>query len=223
MGPEFQERLAYAAILYPILLFALTFHEFGHAWCAKRLGDRTAEALGRLSMNPIVHIDPIGTVVFPLIMLLSPVGLLFGWAKPVPVNTLNLRKTSDMVLVALAGPACNLILFVIGVIAFKVFVMVADPRPDVEAMVTISRVFTMWIALNLILILFNLLPFTPLDGSKVLLYNIPGHVRSAPFWAAFEQYGPMILIVLWFSGVLWKILEWPMAWTMAGVSWFIQL
>lgn len=209
------EILAHAAIAYPILLFSLTFHEWGHAMSAKLLGDRTAELQGRLTMNPISHIDPIGTVLFPLIAMLQP-GLarfIIGWAKPIPVNPLNLRKSTDMVWVALAGPACNLILVLLGVLVFKVL-LVFDLLPAGERNAEMAvTAFLTFIGINLILIWFNLIPLPPLDGSKVLLAHVKGHWRSFPFWQAYEAYGQFVLLILFLSGGLSLILRHPMIWS----------
>ncbi len=206
------ERLAYAALAYPALLFSLSVHEWGHAMSAKLLGDRTAEEAGRLTLNPIAHIDPVGTVLFPLMGMLSP-GLgrfIFGWAKPVPVNPMRLRRMSDIMWVSLAGPACNLALAAISVIALKIHLSLfadATSAPGAEILV---RFLMSMIGINLILMWFNLIPLAPLDGSKVLLAQIPGTSPHLAFWRAYEAYGPFILLGLFFTGGLRLILEGPM-------------
>lgn len=149
-------------IFYIGLVVLLTFHEFAHAWVAWKCGDDTARLQGRLSLNPIVHIDPIGTVVFPLLMIFSPIGgLLIGWAKPVPINLANLRyPVRDDVLIALAGPAMNLALAVVIVgLARILFIFHAFDSAGVVLQMA---------QLSLLLCFFNLIPVPPLDGSHVL-------------------------------------------------------
>jgi len=150
-------------ILYLGLLVLLTLHEFGHAWTAWKCGDDTAKLQGRVSLNPIVHIDLFGTVILPLMMiLLSPGGgMMFGWAKPVPVNTQNLRRPKfDDLLVTLAGPGMNLLLAVVLMGLGRAGMLA--PTPSVTALcVDMAQ-------LSLVLCFFNLLPVPPLDGSQVL-------------------------------------------------------
>ena len=174
-------------ILYLGLLVLLTFHEFGHAWMASRCGDDTARLQGRVSLNPLVHIDLLGTVILPLAMIFfSPVGqFLVGWAKPVPVNPLNFRhKTRDDILVTLAGPGMNLILG-FGLLVLARVSMLAGSEPAVDLFADIAR-------LSLLLCFFNLLPIPPLDGSQVAraAFNI-----SYETYHRVAQYGFFILIV----------------------------
>ena len=149
-------------IFYIGLVVLLTFHEFAHAWVAWLCGDDTARLQGRLSLNPIVHIDPIGTVLFPLLMIFSPIGgLLIGWAKPVPINLANLRHPMrDDILVALAGPAMNLVLAVVLVALARVIFIFGS--------VDITGEVLHMASLSLLLCFFNLIPIPPLDGSHVL-------------------------------------------------------
>jgi Zn-dependent protease len=167
--------------------------------------------------------DPVGTVVFPLVMMLTSFPYLFGWAKPVPVNPMNLRKNSDMVWVALAGPACNLALVFVSVVVFKIYLLIAAPQGELSrAEEIVFQFFLFMIQINLVLMWFNLIPVTPLDGSKVLLYNIPRHTRSYPFWESYEQYGPFILLILLFTGSLWWILQWPMEISMWAIGFLLS-
>lgn len=149
-------------IFYIGLVLLLTFHEFAHAWVAYMCGDDTARLQGRLSLNPVVHIDPLGTIVFPLLMIFSPIGgYLIGWAKPVPINLANFRNpTRDDVLVALAGPAMNLVLAVVlaGLARLISLFGTADMTEQIVNMA----------GLSLLLCFFNLIPIPPLDGSHVL-------------------------------------------------------
>lgn len=151
-------------ITYLGLLILLTFHEFGHAWMAMKCGDHTARALGRVSLNPLVHIDPIGTVLLPLIMIFASPSVgrfLVGWAKPVPFNPANLNnRWRDEMLIAMAGPAMNILLAVVLVGFARVALMLGS----VDAMVLLLRMA----ALSLVLCFFNLIPIPPLDGSHVL-------------------------------------------------------
>ncbi len=175
-------------IMYLGLLVLLTFHEFGHAWMALRCGDDTAQLQGRVSLNPLVHIDPIGTVLLPLLILLFPAagGFLVGWAKPVPVNPNNLRNPRvDDILVTLAGPWMNLILAValmglarIGIIAHS------------QSAVTLCLQFA---NISLLLCFFNLIPIPPLDGSQVVR-TLSGMSYEAYYQMA--RYGFFILILV---------------------------
>lgn len=149
-------------LFYIGLVVLLTFHEFAHAWVANLCGDDTARLQGRMSINPIVHIDPIGTVLFPLLMIFTPLGgFLIGWAKPVPVNLHNLKHpVRDDCLIAMAGPAMNLLLAIVIVIMARV----AFEFGSVDAV----SVFVQMAQLSLLLCFFNLIPIPPLDGSHVL-------------------------------------------------------
>ncbi|HEV2327592.1 MAG TPA: site-2 protease family protein, partial [Verrucomicrobiae bacterium] len=157
------DKIIDGLIFYIALVALLTFHEFAHAWAAWLCGDDTARLQGRLSLNPVMHIDPIGTVLFPLLMIfIAPLGgFLIGWAKPVPISLRNLRNpVRDDILIALAGPAMNLLLAVVLVgIARIVFIF-----SSVESTLLVLR----FASLSLLLCLFNLIPIPPLDGSHVL-------------------------------------------------------
>jgi len=205
-----QDFLQRTLLTIPPILLALTVHECAHAWVAYRLGDPTAKMLGRVTLNPIRHLDPIGT----LMLLFSG---LFGWAKPVPINPRNFRNMSrSIVLVSLAGPLSNLALAALFAIAYKIFEM-AGPhflssmpglwRP-LFAMIEVS------IIINVALAVFNMVPVPPLDGSKVLGNLLPA--RQAFAWARFEQYGFFILLILIVTGALNKFVS-PIIFLMAGL------
>jgi Zn-dependent protease len=181
-------------IAFAVLLFSLTVHEAAHAWTADRLGDSTARMLGRVSLNPTVHVDPIGTILFPLIALLTNVPLL-GWAKPVPVNILNLHGNwrEKYMLIAAAGPASNLILAVIGAVAFQLFAT-GPARMPIAALVK----------LNVLLAVFNMLPIPPLDGGNVLAGLVRGSVADQI--DRLRPYGFLILYALMFTGILWRLI-----------------
>jgi Zn-dependent protease len=175
-------------ISYLGLIVLLTFHEFGHAWTAEKCGDDTARLQGRCSLNPIVHIDPIGTVVLPLLMIFLSPGIsrfMIGWAKPVPVNPYNLRNPRvDDILVSMAGPAMNLLLAV-GLVALARAGVLFHLRDAAE-------LFLQMAALSLLLCFFNLIPIPPLDGSHVLR-NLTGMSWEA--YAKFAQFGFIAVIV----------------------------
>jgi Zn-dependent protease len=189
-------------ILYQIsiwilpVLFAITLHEVAHGYVADKLGDSTARALGRLTLNPVKHIDPIGTLLVPAIMILLPLGFVFGWAKPIPVNTRNLANPrKDMALVAVAGPLANLAMaFVWGA-----FILLAYIAPDSGIQKGIVDMAKNGVIINVLLMVLNLLPLPPLDGGRVLAGVVP---RSVANWLdRIEPYGFLIIIVLLASGL----------------------
>ena len=182
------ERIAQFVLFFPVFLFSLSFHECAHAWTANRLGDPTARLMRRMTLNPLAHIDWIGTFLFPLMMFLMPGLLLFGWAKPVPVNPRNLRGgRRGHLKVALAGPVANLLLACLLALLFRMTVGLAGPTAEI-----IVRILETGVFLNLMLALFNLVPIPPLDGSKVLEGVIP--YRYLPVMDQLERYGFLILI-----------------------------
>ena len=175
-------------ISYLGLIVLLVFHEFGHAWVALKCGDDTARLQGRCSLNPIVHIDPIGTVLLPLMMIFLPFGVgrfMIGWAKPVPVNANNLRNGRwDDILVSMAGPAMNLVLAV-GLVALARIALLVGSGVAIN-------LFLQMASLSLLLCFFNLIPIPPLDGSHVLR-NLTGMSWEA--YAKFAQFGFILVII----------------------------
>lgn len=197
--------IQFAAIAALPLLFAITLHEVAHGWMARRLGDRTAEMLGRLSLNPIKHIDPVGTVLVPGILLFVG-GFIFGWAKPVPVDARNLRNPKrDMAVVAAVGPLANLGMALIWALIAKIGLMLAAVSP--WASVPLILMGKVGIFLNLILMVLNLLPLPPLDGGRVLVGLLPDHLAVKV--ARIEPYGFFILVGLLVTGYLGKIIGPP--------------
>lgn len=188
----------------PVLL-AITLHEAAHGWVAYKLGDPTAKALGRISLNPIRHIDPMGTVVLPLALLMLS-GFVIGWAKPVPVDTRYFKQPLlDMAVVALAGPASNFIMAcgwgLLGAIGQSMF------TPGNELALYIVQVGNAGITINLILMVLNLLPIPPLDGGRVVTGVLPPRIAAS--FMRLEPYGMWLVIFLLVTGILGKIL-WPM-------------
>ena len=188
------------------VLFAITLHEAAHGYVARHFGDPTAQQAGRISLNPLRHIDPMGTIVVPLVLLFTTKlmggGLLFGWAKPVPVNWSRLRRPKrDMLWVALAGPASNL-LMAIGWVLFLRILLALD---------LISSADDFWVLManagvqvNLILMALNLLPLPPLDGGRIVFSLLPA--RLAWRYGRIEPYGMIILIALMVLGWLWPLM-----------------
>lgn len=186
-------------ILAPPLLLALTLHEFAHGMVAYRLGDPTAKRAGRLTLNPLSHLDPIGTLAFFLIKI--------GWAKPVPVNPVYFRNPrKDMLWVALAGPVTNLALAVASAIVAKAVWFIAEIVPYsamAEAiLVPFNQMLIASVWINLVLCIFNFLPIPPLDGSRILTGLLPD--RLAASYLQFERFGFILILLLAFTGVLSK-------------------
>lgn len=193
----------FAVWVLPVL-FAITLHEVAHGWAAKMLGDRTAERMGRLSLNPIHHIDPIGTLLVPgLLMVLG--GIIFGWAKPVPVDFGKLRHPRrDTVLVAVAGPAANLLMTLGWALITRLAHVIDTPFVTVP----LSLMGVAGIVINLLLMLLNLLPIPPLDGGRIAAGLLPP--RAADKFNKIEPYGFMILLLLMVTGGLSGILALPL-------------
>ena len=187
------------------LIFAITVHEVAHGWVALHLGDPTAKLAGRLTLNPIVHIDLLGTVIVPFAMLvLSSGAWAFGWAKPVPVAFQNLRNPRrDMVLVAAAGPGVNLAMAMAWSLLLSLRLSMV-PEMDVSAD-WIVRMCFIGITINVLLAVFNMLPIPPLDGGRVLAGLVPPPMARVV--DRVEPYGFLIVIVLWVSGVLGSLLN----------------
>jgi Zn-dependent protease len=203
------EKFLFGAV--PVV-FAITVHEVAHGWVANRLGDPTARMLGRLTLNPLKHIDPIGTVIVPAI-LLSFSGFVFGWAKPVPVDWRNLRRPKrDMALVAAAGPAANFAML-LGWALVAAAVAQAGPMALSGPLYFMAAI---GILINAVLMVLNLLPLPPLDGSRVVSALLPPELERR--YARIERWGLLILLVLMFSGALTWVLGPPVRGLVETVS-----
>lgn len=188
------QKLYAIFVFYPLLLFCLSFHESAHAWMAHKLGDDTARLLGRITLNPIPHMDPLGTVFLPLMSLLTGVSL-FGWGKPVPVNPYHFKNPRKGSLwVAAAGPISNILLAGIFAGAFR---LAFAKMPEFDPLLQILHTA---VILNLALAFFNLIPVFPLDGGSVLRGLLPG--RWVPAYDSFARYSAVLLLVLFMSGWL---------------------
>ena len=187
-------------------LLAITVHEAAHAYVAKYFGDDTAERMGRMTLNPTVHIDPIGTILLPLITLLMPGGFFFGYAKPVPVVASRLRNPAkDMPMVALAGPMSNFIMaFLWSILLFVLSYFVVDTESNFFV-----KVASVGVIFNLILFAFNMLPILPLDGGRVLMGLLPANMARS--FSQMEPYGMFIVLGLAFmtGGLLFNYWVYP--------------
>lgn len=182
------------------VIFAITVHEAAHGYAARYFGDMTAHYAGRISLNPIKHIDPFGTILVPALMMMAG-GILFGWAKPVPVDFSRLRNPKrDMLWVAAAGPASNLIMAILWAVVLK-FSVHFPPSFSVP----LELMAQAGVMINVVLMVLNLLPLPPLDGGRIAVSLLPHHLAYE--YAKVERYGFIILIVLLFTGILSRILQ----------------
>ena len=187
------------------VIFAITLHEVAHGWVANKLGDPSAKMLGRLTLNPIKHIDPIGTIVVPIALLVLG-GFIFGWAKAVPVNPNNFKSPArDMAWVAIAGPVSNLAMAIAWAVILKVGVVLQSSTPEVGQFLIYSGLAG--VSINLILCVLNLLPIPPLDGSRVLSAFLPK--KTAWQFNRVAPYGFFILIGLMLTGILMPLIMGP--------------
>jgi len=205
LGSLTPEHLALGLTTYVVLLFSLSVHESAHGWMAHKMGDDTAMRLGRVSLNPIVHIDPIGTLLFPLIQIFTNVPLL-GWAKPTPYNPANFRRDVTLrrghILVAAAGPVSNFLLALIFTGALVLLVRGGLVQGHDSFLLTLA---VLGIQLNVLLALFNLVPIPPLDGSKVASFGLRGDLGDR-YDRVMGPYGFVILMLLLVSGALGYVL-----------------
>jgi Zn-dependent protease len=196
------------------LLLALTVHEAAHAWAASRLGDPTARLQGRLSLNPLVHIDPIGTVMLPLLAFAMNAPLI-GWAKPVPVDGRYLKNfRRDFMWIALAGPASNVLLAILASLMLRTLPLMPVSVGAIAVVEPLLQLAAMFVSINVTLAVFNMIPVPPLDGSNVVAALLPP--RLAHRWDQLRQYGIFILYGLMFSGVLGTVI-WPWSRFLTGL------
>ena len=186
------------------VLFAVILHEVAHGWVADKLGDDTARWMGRLTLNPIKHIDPIGTILIPIVLLVMQSPFLFGYAKPVPVNFRKLRNPKrDMIWVALAGPLMNLALAIVSAIVLMIAVHM--PESMLWAAKPLALMCQASILINIVLMVFNLIPLPPLDGGRVAVGLLPGNLSYQ--LSRLEPYGFMIIVVLLMMGWLQTLIS----------------
>jgi Zn-dependent protease len=194
--PELDVPALIIALL--ILIFSLSVHEAAHAWSASRLGDDTAKRLGRVSLNPIVHTDPIGTLLLPILAMISNAPII-GWAKPTPVNTRNLgHPRRDHILVTAAGPASNLMIAFVAALVLRLNPVEVGPVPMIATQVLL---------LNVLLAVFNMLPIPPLDGGQIMMALLPPAIASRLRFL--YEYGFLILMALLLTGVLGSLIGPP--------------
>lgn len=191
------------SFLFSIIIFflAVVIHEYAHGVTAYWLGDRTAKYAGRLTLNPLAHIDPFGTILLPILLIISRSPVIFGWAKPVPINYWGLRNPKkDILWVGLAGPLANIILAASLSLLLKMGLTVST---------FITHLILQGILINLVLAVFNLMPIPPLDGSRILISILPANLTKQ--YAAIERYGFIILFILlyfrFFDYIIWPIVN----------------
>lgn len=215
------ESLIQTITVYALpVIFGITLHEAAHGYVARMFGDPTAWQAGRVTLNPIRHIDPVGTILVPLALLFTTklmggAGLLFGWAKPVPVDWGRLRRPKrDMLWVALAGPGSNLVMAILWAISLRMLIEGGATQQSFWVQMGIAG-----IQVNLVLMALNLLPLPPLDGGRIVFSLLPN--RAAWAYSRIEPYGLMILIVLMLTGVLWSLLQPLLMLGQSVVRWFL--
>jgi Zn-dependent protease len=201
VGQLTPERIAWGLTYYVVLLFSLSVHESAHGWMAWRMGDDTARRQGRVTLNPLSHIDPVGTLLIPLLQIFWGGVPLLGWAKPTPVGAHNFRRLArGHILVAGAGPASNLILALL--FTGGLFLGLRSGARESEPFMAI---LTTGVQMNVVLALFNLIPLPPLDGSWVASWGLPRSI-SRHYDRIVEPYGSWILLILFATGILWRLL-----------------
>ena len=195
-------------IQLPPLMLAISVHEMAHGYMAFLKGDYTAKLLGRVTLNPIKHIDPVGTVLVPLMLAFSGTGILFGWAKPVPVNSFNFKSPrKDNAIVSLAGPASNFAMAAILALVYRILLWVPGYAYIVSSPVLkpLAAMIVFGIHISVVLGVLNLIPVHPLDGSHIVEGILPAH--QAQVYSRHDRYGFIILIALMFTGLLWRIID----------------
>jgi Zn-dependent protease len=206
--------------VFPVI-FALTIHEAAHAWMANRLGDSTAKLLGRVSFNPMKHIDLFGTIILPLcILLLSNFSMVFGWAKPVPINSSKFtHPRRDLALATAAGPLSNIIMALIWTACLKICVLSVHQISAIPAFIMLTA--RAGIIINILLAVLNLLPIPPLDGGKIVANLLP--IKQAMQFEKIEPYGFFIMLALLLSGALNWLIQNPMTMLLNLISTLFNL
>ena len=200
-NPSLVFRMISLPVALVIFFFAIVIHECAHAWMASRCGDNTARYAGRITLNPLPHIDPIGTIILPLLLILSGSSFVIGWAKPVPINPLNFNNPrADLVRVGASGPLSNIGLAIGS--SFLVWIFSYLPVGEIKNSIIIILLFS--VLINLLLAVFNLLPIPPLDGSQILSGLLPDHLARR--YETFSRYGFIIIFLLLLTGLLWAII-----------------
>ena len=214
-----------AILIVAVLIFSVVVHEVAHAWQARREGDDTAEQLGRITLNPISHLDPFGSFIVPFGLYLLNIGFLFGWAKPVPVDPAKYRSPVwGDIRVSLAGIVANLILAVLATLGAAIVLKVTSltGSPPSRLSETLSLMAYWGILINLVLAFFNLIPIPPLDGSHVLFHALPRPV--AVWYAQVGRYGlPLLIALLFFISELSTYIMWPVEFFLNQADVFIRL
>ena len=188
-------------IIVAVLLFSVIVHEVAHGFVAYKRGDSTAKLLGRLTLNPISHIDIFGSIILPAILMVTGAPV-FGWAKPVPINMYNLKNPkTDMIFVSLAGITAN---FLLATVAGMLMFFIRTFFANVDIMVSMYVILQYIIVINIVLFIFNLIPIPPLDGSRVVLFLLPRELAQK--YAQIERYGFWIILILLMTNILWKII-----------------
>ncbi len=203
------EHLNFAQIFigFLVLLFSLTVHESAHAWTAWRLGDPTGRLLGRVSLNPAVHVDPVGTLLFPLLAMVTNLPII-GWAKPVPVDVLKLKNyRRDFMLIAAAGPASNLLLAIVAAVGMRVAALSPSGVGTVSLSGPLALLSMTMLEVNLLLAIFNMIPVPPLDGGNVLAGLLPD--RVADLFDNLRPYGFIVLYALILTGIFVRLVAPP--------------
>ncbi len=213
-----------AILLISVLIFSIVVHEVAHAWQARREGDDTADRLGRITLNPLPHLDLVGSFIVPAVLYFSGTSFLFGWAKPVPVNPANYRDyVAGDIRVSMAGIVSNLALAVISTVLMAVVVKISSVTGGLGVIgPPLMSALEYGIMINLILAFFNLVPIPPLDGSHVLAHALP--VDLAARYRQFSQYGILALMgIMYFVPGAFSVILWPVFFVRGLADWFVRL